>query len=270
MLKRFDHDHCPFSIEDQEQRLLPALKLSEARIPCIIYGEDALVFAHFVPTLQFNFHRVVVADSKKDVAAALIADSFDLKSYTGGRELSHESILADATRPLIYPHSAHLEVPPSGPLNESTIVLIHPQSFFNLDVDDYSRSTPLPPFPDNIRFPTLPAFLDSMFDTLLDPNWGHCSQRGGRALTLWISYIFDYKLRQNPLLLPNGDLAPEVAKLKSSLKLENQQPFELWVRKKFTYKTAFDIRRDVLRKMGRLDLANRQYRRMWREIEHTF
>ncbi|KAF4613686.1 hypothetical protein D9613_008035 [Agrocybe pediades] len=109
-----------------------------------------------------------------------------------------------------------------------------------------------------------------MFDTLLDPNWGHCSQRGGRALTLWISYIFDYKLRQNPLLLPNGDLAPEVAKLKSSLKLENQQPFELWVRKKFTYKTAFDIRRDVLRKMGRLDLANRQYRRMWREIEHTF
>ncbi|KAF4613770.1 hypothetical protein D9613_008038 [Agrocybe pediades] len=96
-----------------------------------------------------------------------------------------------------------------------------------------------------------------MYDTLLDPNSGHCSRRGGESLTIWIGYIFDYKLRQDPLLLPNGDLAPNVAKLKSSLRLENQQPFELWVRRKFSYKTAFDIRRDVLRKMGRSDLADR-------------
>ena len=43
------------------------------------------------------------------------------------------------------------------------------QSQFYLDVQDDSSSLSLPPFPDDIQFPTRTAFLDSMIATILDP-----------------------------------------------------------------------------------------------------
>ncbi|KAF9550180.1 hypothetical protein CPC08DRAFT_674909 [Agrocybe pediades] len=249
------YDECPFELHWQESRLLAARKLSEAGIPCMIYGEDALAYAHFVPTYQFGLH-IVVADSNKDLAAAVIARTLHFKPYTGGREHYHESIFADASLPLVYPYSVHLEITPASPVDGPHMILVHPQSFFNLAVDDYSRSISLPPFPDNIRFPTLTAFLDSLYDTIVDPSSGHRSQTGTRDHNTWVSYLFDYTIRR-PFFLPNGDLKPEIVELKSSLRPENQFAFDQALRNKFSVKEAFHLRREVFRQMGRLDLANK-------------
>ncbi|KAF4617786.1 hypothetical protein D9613_006160 [Agrocybe pediades] len=252
----FEHfDECPFILAWQEKRLLAARKLSEAGIPCMIYGEDALAYAHFVPTMQFDLH-IVVADANKDAAAALIARTLHFKPYTGGQKHCHESIFADANLPLVYPYSAHLEITPASPVDGPHMVLVHPQSFFNLAVDDHSRSISLPPFPDNIRFPTLTAFLDSIYDTIVDPSSGHRSRRGAESLVRWASYLFDYTIRR-PFFLPNGDLKPEVAELKSSLRPENQPAFDQDIRDKFSAEEVLQMRREVFRQMGRLDLANR-------------
>ncbi|KAF4613953.1 hypothetical protein D9613_008083 [Agrocybe pediades] len=249
------YDECPFDVLWQESRLLAARKLSEADIPCMIYAEDALAYAHFVPTMQFGLH-IVVADSNKDLAAAVIARTLHFKPYTGGREHYHESIFADASLPLVYPYSVHLEITPASPVDGPHMILVHPQSFFNLAVDDYSRSISLPPFPDNIRFPTLTAFLDSLYDTIVDPSSGHSSERGNENILTWISYLSAYTIRR-PFFLPNGDLKPKIAELKSSLRPENQPAFDQTLRDKFSVRKAFDLRREVFRQMGRLYLANR-------------
>ncbi|KAF4613841.1 hypothetical protein D9613_008092 [Agrocybe pediades] len=133
------YDECPFDVLWQESRLLAARKLSEADIPCMIYAEDALAHAHFVPTYQFGLHIVPL------------------------------SLLVHST-------SSHI------PADESTI---------------------------------------------------------------------------RPFFLPNADLKPKIAELKSSLRPENQPAFDQTLRDKFSVRKAFDLRREVFRQMGRLDLANR-------------
>lgn len=57
-------------------------------------------------------------------------------------------------------------------VDDPKMIFVHPQSQFYLDVRDNSRSLSLPPFPDNIQFPTRTAFLDSMIAMLLDPSSG--------------------------------------------------------------------------------------------------
>ncbi|KAF4612224.1 hypothetical protein D9613_004233 [Agrocybe pediades] len=231
-----------------EMRLLPARTLSEAGIPCMIYGEDALAFAHLVPTMQFGLH-LVVADSNKDLAAAVLVRTFHLKPYTGGQEHYHESIFADANLPLVYPSSVHLEATPATPFDDPRMIVVHPESFFNLSVNDYSRSKYLPPFPDNIRFPTLTAFLDSLYDTIVDPSSGHRSETGNEKYITWVDYLFAYTIRE-PFVLPSGDLEPRVAELESSLRPENQPSFDQAVRNKFSCEEAFHLRREVFRRMG--------------------
>ena len=75
------------------------------------------------------------------------------------------------------------------------MIFVHPQSQFCLDLQDNSRSLSLPFFPDNIRFPTRTACLDSMIATILDPPSGRVSGKRGTMLRYWISYLFTYNLR---------------------------------------------------------------------------
>ena len=110
------------------------------------------------------------------------------------------------------------------------MIFVHPQSQFRLDIQDDSRSLLLPPFPDDIRFPTRTAFLDSMISTILDPPSGKVSGKRSTMLICWISYLFTYTLRNYPRVLPTGDLEPEHAEVLSGLRPENRPYFEDFTR----------------------------------------
>lgn len=106
--------------------------------------------------------------------------------------------------------------------------MVHPQSRFNFDVGDYTRSVPLSPFPDSIRFPTLVALLDSLIENHLNPSQaGYAPHRESLDFRVYMSYILLYTLRhEGPAVLPNGDLHPNCVEVMQSLRLENRSYFE--------------------------------------------
>ena len=247
------HNDCPNSPEEQEWRLGPARVLSKAGIPCLVYREDALCFAHSVPTLSFNYH-LVVADEDQERASAELICALGLQIFTGTHDHLNELIVMDPDRTRVFMNSTHLQQIVTDTTLEPrrNFILVHPQSHFNIDVSDYTRSISLPPFPDNIRFPTRTAFLDSLYDTYLDPNCGRVTSRGCTILQTWIYYIFEFTLPEIAVL-PNGDLEPEYAELKSSLKPENQPIFDKGARgnvKSFARDLGLEMRKEVFRKMG--------------------
>ncbi|PPQ68249.1 hypothetical protein CVT25_005318 [Psilocybe cyanescens] len=259
------YDESIHGLESQEERLRAARVLSQAGIRCLIHGEDPLSFIYFVPTGLFELH-VIVANKDVHRAVAEIHGSLPYRVFTGILDHFNDPLLFDPNRTRAYPNSIFLK-PFSNDSRDPDMIIVHPESDFNLVVSDYSRSVPLPPFPDNIRFPTRVAFLDSAIETRLDPNSSLVTHRATQKLSIWISYIIAYTLRNRPIVLPNGDLDPEAEALKCSLRPENQPQFEANLRHTVNSRDRSHhmlIRREILRNMGndykkmRADRAHQQ------------
>ena len=247
------YDSSPYSIDTQRGRLKPSCALSDAHIKCLVWGEDALAYIHFIPTGLVDLH-LVVQDEDLQRASTQITKSLPYKICSPIPDGHLERIFLDASQPRTFPDSVLLEmtVPDDKRhMDDSQMVYIHPQSQLYLDVNDTSRSVSLPPFPDTIRFPTRTAFLDSMIELYLDPPSGRMHTRRDTMLRSWISYFLTYTLRNEPRELPNGDLEQEHAEVVRSLKPENQPYFDNYVR--FGTRERFVLakgRKAVLEKLG--------------------
>jgi len=243
----------PWSQEVQENRLKYARTLSNANIECLMWGEDALAFAHLVPTCLDTL-QLLVADQDLHAASTQITKSFDCRLFSGFNPLHVELIVLDPSQPKAFPHSVCLETTIAAckrTPDDPDFIFIHPQSQFYFNIQDKSRSLSLAPFPDNIRFPTLTAFLDSMIATYLDPPSGRIHSRVQSPLKVWISYLLTYTLRNRPSVLPNGDLEPEHEEVLRSLRPENQPFFESYVRSNiFTVREQQIRRKETLEKLG--------------------
>ena len=165
------YDSSTYSIESQIIRLKAATAVSAARIKSLVWGDDALAFVYFVPTDLSALH-LVVADQDVHVASNKVTDSLPYEAFTGIDINYNEFIAIYPDQPRIFFQSVYLQLttpPNERDIDDPDMIFIHPQSQFYLDINDDSRSLSLPPFPDNIRFPTRTAFLDSMIATILDP-----------------------------------------------------------------------------------------------------
>ena len=247
------YESSPWSQEVQENRLKYARTLSNANIECLVWGEDALAFAHLVPTC-LNALQVLVADQDLHSASKQITKSSECRLFSGFNPLHVELIVLDPSQPKAFPHSVCLETTiatcdrtPDDP----DFIFIHPQSQFHFNIQDKSCSLSLPPFPDNIRFPTLTAFLDSMIATYLDPPSGRIHSKVQGPLKVWMSYLLTYTLRNRPSVLPDGDLEPEHEEVLRSLRPENRLFFESYVRSNIISVREQRIRRKaILEKLG--------------------
>ncbi|EDR01667.1 uncharacterized protein LACBIDRAFT_333083 [Laccaria bicolor S238N-H82] len=249
------YDSSPWSQEVQENRLKYARALSNANIECLIWGEDALAFAHFVPTC-FDALQLLVADQDLHAASTQIKKSLECRLFSGFNPHHVEKIVFNPSQPKAFPHSVCLETTIAAcnrTPDDPDFIFIHPQSQFYFNIQDKSRSLSLAPFPDNIRFPTLTAFLDSMIATYLDPPSGRNHSRVQDPLKVWISYLLTYTLplRKRPSVLPNGDLQPEHEEVLRSLKPENRPFFDSFVRSNIIPVREHQIRRkEILEKLG--------------------
>ncbi|THH09856.1 hypothetical protein EW146_g8556 [Bondarzewia mesenterica] len=233
------YNSSPFSATTMETRLKPARAITDACIPCLVWAEDALSFALFVPTELF--------------ALQLLVPDEDVRTPTGWNIRSSTVVNQTAT-----PDSVALELTtPQSARHEDdpTDIFIHPSSYFSFDVCDHTLSVslvpPLSPANSDLRFPTRTAFLDSMIATILDPPIGFRHGKLTQQLEGFISYIRLYTLRAYPRVLPNGNLEPEHAAVLASLRPENRHWFESKVRK--TYKdwaTQVQARRAILESIG--------------------
>ncbi|KAJ7477192.1 hypothetical protein B0H11DRAFT_1295096 [Mycena galericulata] len=232
------YDECPDTVETQVLRLEPAAALTAANIPCLVWAEDALCFVHFVPTFLFAL-QLIVPDYKVEEASTTITSVLPYERMDKPSKRWLENRLFDPDRRSVFPPTS-LYLKSTIPTDlrhedEPGEVYIHAQSFFNIDVSDHSRSvtlesTLLPAFA-SVRFPTRPAFLDSLFETQIDPPHGHRLLRLSTVLGTYIGYLFIYTLRTHPRVLPDGQLEPEHASVCASLRPENRPLFEEFIRR---------------------------------------
>ena len=229
------YDSSTEGVETQHIRLKPARAITDENIPyVVVWAEDALSFAHTVPTSLFAL-QLLVPDEQIHAASSAIAKRLP---YVQIREPSQnwlEHKFIDRSQPTCFPKSIHLRLTKSQHEDDPEDIYIHPQSFFSMDVRNHDLSTSLvPPLPSSnsqIRFPTRTAFLDSLIDTMLDPPIGFRHWKLTQSMEVYIGYLITYTLRAYPRILPSGELEPEHKSVLLSLKPENQPYFDGRIRR---------------------------------------
>lgn len=249
-----------------ETRLKPARAITHAGVPCLVWAEDALSFAHFVPTEMFAL-QLLIPDKDIERAAQAITSGLPYRRLTEPHKDWLDFEFMDPDQWSCFPNSIRLELtlPQSSRHEDDPVdIYIHPASWFYFDVKDDSRSVslvpPLAPANSALRFPTRTAFLDSLISNILDPPTGVRHGKLDARLFTYISYINLYTLRAFPRVLPNGDLEPEHAAVSASLKPENRRLWESNIRN--TYKGWIDevtARRAILESMGRVAEARKPF-----------
>ena len=228
------YDSCTESVETQCVRLKPARAISDAHIPCLVWAEDALSFAYFVPTCLFAL-QLLVSDEHVYEACSAVATTLPYIQIEGPNQAWLEHRFIDRSQPTCFPKSVHLRLTKRQHEDDPETIYIHPQSFFSMDVRNHNLSTnlvpPLPSTNSQIRFPTRTAFFDSLIDTLLDPPIGFRHWKLTQNMEVYIGYLTTYTLRTYPRVLPSGELEPEHKSVLSSLKVENRPYFDGRIRR---------------------------------------
>ena len=228
------YDSNTDSVETQDTRLRPARAISDAHIPCLVWAEDALSFAHFVPTGLFAL-QLLVPDEHVHDASSAVTTWLPYITIREPNQVWLEYKFINCDKPTCFPNSGHLRLIKRQHEDDPEAIFIHPQSFFSIDVRNHNLFTnlvpPLPSTNSQIRFPTRIAFLDSLIDTLLDPPIGFRHWRLTQSMEVYIGYLITYTLRAYPRVLPGGELEPEHKSVLSSLKVENRHYFDGRIRR---------------------------------------
>jgi hypothetical protein len=228
------YDSSSDSVETQDVRLKPARTISDAHIPCLVWAEDALSFAHSVPTCLFAL-QLLVPDEHIHEACSAVATMLAYIKIEEPNQAWLEHRFINPSQPTCFPKSVHLRLTKRQHEDDPEAIYIHPQSFFSMDVRNHNLSMnlvpPLPSTNSQIRFPTRTAFLDSLIDTLLDPPIGFRHWKLTQSMEVYIVYLITYTLRAYPSVLPSGELEPEHESVLSSLKVENRHYFEGRIRR---------------------------------------
>ena len=225
----------PKTLSIFQERMNAATALSNAHIPCLIWGTDAIDFIHksSKPTGRFDIHlHLLLADANVQSGAEAIVTSLpDIQPFTSRGTYDCHDLIFDTLDPPSFPHSICLEV--TRPTLDGILqnIFLHPQSQFYFDIEDHTRSVPLRSFQEGIRLPTLAAFLDSLIEVHSDPPTGRDLRTLDHLLRYWLLFL----IPGIQPLLPNGELKPRLLSIMESLKPENRPYFEAFVKESETY-----------------------------------
>lgn len=209
------YDECVESVATQDRRLKPARAVADAGIPCVIWAEDALSFAHFVPTALFGL-QILVPDDCVQHAVDTITASLPYEIGTPDPEFcEYEFFRHDGATPHPFPDAVFLELSNDARStlreDDPETIIVHPQSYFHINALDHSSTKSLvPPLPDrnaSLRFPTLAGFFDSLISTIYDPTIGYRHYRLSVYLGNFLGYLETYPLRARAVD-EDGNLLP--------------------------------------------------------------
>jgi len=263
------YDSCTDSVEVQHRRLTAARAVAAANIPCVVWAEDALSLAFFVPTVLFNF-QILVPDALVDEAARVIEATLPYRRTFGAHSDWKEYGPFDHRETSFFSNSLCLKWTASSAADvrheddDPEFVFIHPASHFSFDTHNPSRTMNLvPPLPQDNRhvlFPTRVAMFDALIDTILDPPptfSGMWHYKMMARLSTYLAYMFLYTLRNRPAIEDEGErlvaeLDSESAGFWSALKEENGSYFrETALRIRTNRRDVVSKRRTVLEKLGK-------------------
>jgi hypothetical protein len=132
-------------------------------------------------------------------------------------------------------------------------IFVHPQSFFSVNVNDQNRTLALDHFSPKIRFPTLPAFIDSLTAVLLDPPLGYLHSNLATFMRGYLAELLYFPFQGNNPLKPNGELCKNYASVAKLLREENRPYFVSYLKRhhgQVVWEQEVEIRRAILEKLG--------------------
>ncbi|KAF5321228.1 hypothetical protein D9619_000536 [Psilocybe cf. subviscida] len=234
-----DDEYCHESpahvAESWKDRLQVPCLLAQREIPCLVFGEDALSLVFHVPTVLFSLHILVADKHVGQAVEAITRSSFPYKINTDHLIPNYnDPIIVDPDQTKAYPNSIHLRnTNEPADKHQSSQIIIHPETHFNFIIDDYKLSTsvfmfPEALFPESVRLPQRAAMVDSIIDSLLDPNSGVVTIVGSRELRRWLAYIIVYGICRDSKIVVAEQLHPDTQELINAVKVENRPFLEAW------------------------------------------
>ncbi|KAJ7468619.1 hypothetical protein FB451DRAFT_377659 [Mycena latifolia] len=222
--------------EEMHGRLVALRQLTSRGIPCILWGEDALCYAHNVPTVLFD-QQILVPDELLESAGAVLQEgryvpappAWDYVENSGPRK--GESPWPRSIR------LQHLDIPEDDPYKLEPLpchILLLPQLYFGLDVRSAERFQSFVPFLDasnaDILVPKYHTFLEGLVTYLIDPPTGlEVLHRTGRMnMMTFFDYLLDYRCCDRELRPKEGLRSIECAIL-DELQMEEARWFmKIW------------------------------------------
>ncbi|KAF8149942.1 hypothetical protein B0H34DRAFT_731808 [Crassisporium funariophilum] len=197
--------------KEEHDRLVALRQLTAHGIPCILWGEDALSFAHSVPTLLFD-QQILVPDELLDAAAIILEEGKYKRTSTPNRKyIEHHSPHKGA---YAFPRSIrllHPDIPDEDPYKFWPIpqhILLLPQSYYGLDARSASRFQSLVPPLDSsnagILVPKYNTFLEGLVEFIMNPPTGQWQGASKLTHETFIGYLTLYRVK------PDVDVAPPV------------------------------------------------------------
>ncbi|KAF8643059.1 hypothetical protein AX16_009227 [Volvariella volvacea WC 439] len=215
----------------QHDRLVALRHLIKAGIPCILWGEDALRFAHNVPTYLFDQH-ILVPDDAMPEASSIVEGlgkyekapftEFYLEfpegshpgapAYPGGIFFTHSDI----------PQSDRYKLYPT-PRN----ILLIPQSYYDMNILSTSRFqtlhelTPFDPLNEKILIPKYHTFLEGLVHATMYPPTGYLHYALQDRHNTYISYLLLYRIQPPEARTRSGPLLPVEKEILSEIQTED-------------------------------------------------
>ncbi|KAG5338919.1 hypothetical protein C0989_005606 [Termitomyces sp. Mn162] len=187
---------------EQHERVVVLRKLIDRGIPCILWAEDAMRYAHRIPTCIFD-QRILVPNHLLQEAAA-------------GIRLKHRDVPED--------HPYKLEPIP-------TWILLLPQSYFGLSVGSTERfqtlelGPSLSPLNAGILVPKYHTFLEGLVRFMMYQPTGDDvpHARGVLRHSVFFEYLLTYRVEygENEKLPPLGQMYPAEHQILEELKTED-------------------------------------------------
>lgn len=170
-------------------RYTPCFILQEARVPCVVWFEDAL-WHYGVPTSVFDLYLLVL---DIDLAAEVLIDKGwndapPPTKFTFHFLASHPEI----ARRRLDPPGANEVRPPSWPPTPPAEVRLRPGTTVLLKAADFNfPAEKFAPTPASLEiyFPPLPVLTDALIDSLLDAP--HDSRLQG-AMAVQVCYLYQH------------------------------------------------------------------------------
>ncbi|KAJ8693353.1 hypothetical protein PTI98_008356 [Pleurotus ostreatus] len=197
------YDESPSPLGEQLARLKASSLLVRAKIPFVVWGEDALSFVHRVPTELFDQHLLVQDDRVAD-AVAIVCNELNYSPIdTANDDTWGDYKIYNPARPFAFEGTPttllqHNDLNVTYKTLEPDRILIHAASTFHFPLQDLSRSclNPSPPSSEaaGVRFPTVAAFYDSLLDMLLEPPLTYVHFRSYQLLRTFVAYLTTYNV----------------------------------------------------------------------------
>ncbi|RDB30519.1 hypothetical protein Hypma_007273 [Hypsizygus marmoreus] len=214
--------------EVEHRRLVALRQLTAHVIPCILWGEDALSFAHSVPTWLFD-QQILVPDELLDAAAIILEQGKYKRTSTPNRNFMEVS--GPHKGAYAFPRSIrllHSDIPEDEPYKLEPIpqhILLLPQSYYGLDVRSTFRFQSLVPPLDSsnagILVPKYNTFLEGLVEIIVNPPTGHWHRASKATHDIFIGYLTLYRIKPDLDLPEPPELRPIERDILSEIQTED-------------------------------------------------